>query len=323
MSKAIALLAYPGVQMLDVSGPLDVFAEANRQVAGDDFYTLSVIGTSSRSIESSSGVRLVPHGTIRDATGPFDTVLVAGAPDLPDAPTQITMLQWIQRSAATARRYGSICSGAWLLAATGLLDGRRVTTHWSVATRLQQRFPALTVEPDSFYVRDGPVCTSAGVTAGMDLALALVEEDLGRAIAKAVSNQLVMFFKRPGGQLQFSRRDGIELSGNQVLQELQRWVVAHPDADLSVSALAARVRLSPRHFARVFLHEIGMTPADFVEVARVEVARRLLEWGQDPPKRVAVLCGYADVNGLRRAFERRVGMTPAHYRKLHQGCDER
>ena len=323
ISKIITLLACPGVQMLDVSGPLDVFAEANRQIGRADFYRLRVIGASSRAIVSSSGVRVVPDGTIRDEPGPVDTVLVAGAPGIVDAPSHVTMLHWLRRAALSARRYGSVCNGAWMLAATGLLDGRRVTTHWSIAARLQQTFPGLIVEPDSFYVRDGPVCTSAGVTAGMDLALALVEEDLGREVAKDVADQLVMFFKRPGGQLQFSRHGETELSGSLILQELQRWVTAHPEADHSVAALAARAGLSPRHFARVFHQEIGMTPAEFVEVVRVESARRMLEHGLDTPKRVASLCGYADANGLRRAFVRRMGVTPANYRKVHQSHADR
>ena len=323
MIKTIILLACPGVQMLDVSGPLDVFAEANRQIGRTDFYRLRVIGASSRAIVSSSGVRIVPDGTIRDEPGPADIVLVAGAPGIVDAPIHVSMLRWLHRAALSARRYGSVCNGAWMLAATGLLDGRRVTTHWNIAARLQQTFPQLVVEPDSFYVRDGPVCTSAGVTAGMDLALALVEEDLGREVAKDVADQLVMFFKRPGGQLQFSRHGETELSGSLIPQELQRWVTAHPEADHSVVALAARAGLSTRHFARVFHQEIGMTPAEFVEVVRVESARRMLQQGLDPPKRVASLCGYTDVNGLRRAFVRRMGVTPANYRKLHQSHDDR
>jgi transcriptional regulator GlxA family with amidase domain len=162
------------------------------------------------------------------------------------------------------------------------------------------------------------VCTSAGVTAGMDLALALVEEDLGREIAMQVASQLVMFFQRPGGQLQFSRHGGTELSGRSVLQELQRWVAAHPAEDLSVTALATRAGLSQRHFSRVFQHEVGTSPADYVETARVEAARRLFEAGHEVPKRVAERCGFHDVNHLRRAFVRKLGITPAEYRKRFQ-----
>lgn len=317
MTRLIGLLACPGVQLLDISGPLDVFAEANRQNGNVDAYRLRVIGVSSLAIESSSGVRLVPDATVSDPLDAFDTILVAGAPHICDAPVHVTMLAWLYRAALAARRYGSVCSGAWLLAETGLLDGRRITTHWNVAARLQQQFPEVIVQPDAFHVRDGPVCTSAGVTAGMDLALSLVEEDLGRDVAKAVADGLVMYFKRSGGQSQFSRHGDASLRGNLALQELQRWVAAHPQADHRVAALAARAGLSPRHFARTFLAEIGMTPGEFVEVVRVEAARGLLEKGRDPPKRVASLSGYADINSLRRAFVRRTGMTPASYRKLH------
>ncbi len=314
--KTIAILACPGVQLLDVSGPLDVFAEANRQ-AGRARYRLRVVGLSARAIESSSGVRVLPDATVRDPPGRLDTLLVAGAPGIAEAPVQLGLLDWLRRGARGARRYGSICSGAFLLAASGLLEGRRVTTHWNVAAPLQERYPDLLVETDALYVSDGPVRTAAGVTAGMDLALALVEEDLGRELAMRVAAQLVMFFKRPGGQLQFSRRGAAELAGRAALQELQRWIGAHPEADHSVAALAARAGLSPRHFARVFQQELGISPAKYVEQARVEAARRLLENGRDTPKRVAARCGYTDANGLRRAFLRHLGITPAGYRRLY------
>ena len=316
MSKTIAIFACPGVQMLDVSGPLDVFAEANRQ-SRRPHYLLQVVGTSTRAIESSSGMRLLPNLSIFDEIKTPHTLLVAGAPGIAAAPVNRSAIEWVRRHARKARRYGSVCSGAFTLAATGLLEGRRITTHWNVAEELQQRYPGLTVEPDALYLRDGPVCTAAGVTAGMDLALALVEEDLGRELALQVASQLVMFFKRPGGQMQFSRHGVAEVAGRSTLQELQRWIKAHPAEDHSIDALARRTGLSPRHFARVFHQEMGMTPGDYVEISRVEAARRLLEGGHDSPKRIAADCGYANVNGLRRAFLRRLSITPASYRKLY------
>ena len=316
MSKTIAILACPGVQMLDVSGPLDVFAEANRQ-SRKPHYLLQVVGTSARAIESSSGMRLLPSLSIFEEIKGLHTLLVAGAPGIAQAPVNRSAIDWVRRHARRARRYGSICSGAFTLAATGLLEGRRIATHWNVADELQQRYPGLTVEPDALYVRDGPVCTAAGVTAGMDLALALVEEDLGRELALRVASQLVMFFKRPGGQLQFSRHGVAEVAGRSTLQELQRWIGAHPAEDHSIAALAQRAGLSPRHFARVFQQEMGMTPGEYVERSRVEAARRLLEAGHESPKRVAADCGYANVNGLRRAFLRRLGTTPASYRRSY------
>jgi transcriptional regulator GlxA family with amidase domain len=192
-----------------------------------------------------------------------------------------------------------------------------VTTHWAVAERLAEAFPDVTVDVDALYVRDGRLRTAAGVTAGMDLALALVEEDLGREVALKVAAQLVMFFKRPGGQLQFSRGGEAAPAGRSALQEVQRWAAAHPAADLAVPVLAARVGLSPRHFARLFREEVGVTPAAWVEAARIGAARRLLEDGSEAPKQVAALCGFADADTLRRAFLRHVGVTPTEYRRHH------
>lgn len=317
MSRTVAILACPGTQLLNVSGPLDVLAEANR-LRGHEEYQLVVVGTSRRSIESSSGARLMPDASIHDPIEQYDTVLVAGGPGMPAAPLNLAVLEWLRQAATRSRRYGSLCNGAWILAASGLAEGRRVTTHWNVVEPLKAAHPGILVEPDVLYVRDGPVCTAGGVTAGMDLALALVEEDLGHELAMNVASQLVMFFKRPGGQLQFSRHGAAELSGQAVIQELQRWIGANPGEDHSIVALAQRAGLSPRHFSRVFHQEVGVPPAEYVELVRVEAARRLLEAGRYTPKRVAGLCGYADVNGLRRAFRRRLGITPADYRRLHR-----
>ncbi|MGE7137810.1 GlxA family transcriptional regulator [Luteibacter sp. NPDC031894] len=312
----VAILAPPGVQMLDVSGPADVFAEANRQT-GREVYRVVTVGTAPLAVAASSGMRFLPDSTIHSDLDRLDTLLVAGSPDIATAAIDLGVVAWMRRQAGRARRYGSICSGALLFARTGLLDGRRVTTHWKVAGLLAERHPSLSVEADAFVMRDGPVCTAAGVTAGMDLAIALVEEDLGRDVAMAVAAELVVFFRRPGGQLQFSRHGEAAPAGRGALQELQRYVAAHPGEDHSVGSMAARIGMSARHFARIFRHEVGMTPADFVEAMRVEAARRLLEDGHESPKRVAAHLGYADTNGLRRAFMRRVGVTPAEYRKRH------
>jgi transcriptional regulator GlxA family with amidase domain len=315
-SLYVVLVAPPGVQMLDISGPADVFAEANRQ-ARREVYRVVTVGTAPLAVTASSGMRFLPDRTTLETLDRIDTLLVAGSPDLPSAATDFSVIDWLRRHAAIARRYGSICSGALLFAQTGLLDDRRVTTHWKVADLLAQRHPTLHVEPDAFVIRTGPVCTAAGVTAGMDLAIALVEEDLGKDIAMAVAAELVVFYRRPGGQLQFSRHGEAAPAGRGALQELQRYVASHPDEDHSVAAMAQRVSMSARHFARIFRHETGMTPADFVETMRVEAARRMLEEGHETPKRVATRVGYADPNGLRRAFVRRVGVTPAEYRKRH------
>jgi transcriptional regulator GlxA family with amidase domain len=319
----IAILATPGVQLLDVSGPLDVFAEANAQ-AGNEAYQLRVVGSALGTIRSSSGVRLMPDMVIgQRLTEKIDTLLVAGAPNMAEASVDRHVVDWVREVARSVRRYGSVCSGAFLLAKAGLLNGRRVTTHWAVADQLAEAFPAITVDPDAIHVRDGRLRTAAGVTAGLDLSLALVEEDLGREVAMKVAAQLVMFFKRPGGQMQFSRKGEAVPVGRSALQETQRWIVAHPGEDLSIAQLASRTGLSSRHFARLFRQEVGVAPAAWVQEARVAAARRLLESGQTVPKQVASQCGFANADTLRRAFVRVVGVTPAEYRKRMIGAGER
>ncbi|CAM5487332.1 GlxA family transcriptional regulator [Mycolicibacterium aubagnense] len=313
------MLALPGVQLLDVSGPLDVFAEANSQ-AGRDIYRLVVAASEPGPLRSSSGTRLLPDMVItEDAGEAIDTLLVAGCPHAAAMTVEGAVVEWLRRRAPRARRFGSVCSGAFFLAAAGLLNGRRATTHWALAGELAQRFPNVAVDEDAIHVSDGPARTAAGVTAGLDLALALVEEDLGHDIAMRVASQLVMFFKRPGGQMQFSRKGEAVPTGRAAFQELQRWVAANPALDHSVASLAGRLGISPRHFARLFRSEVGITPAGWVEEVRVSAARRRLELGHEAPKQVAVHCGFADADTLRRVFARHVGVTPAEYRKRFAG----
>ena len=317
--RTVAILVTPGVQLLDVSGPLDVFAEANVQT-NEEVYQLRVIGSVPGPIRSSSGARLMPDTAIgQKLTDKIDTLLVAGAPNVSEAVLDPDVSDWLREVTPTVRRYGSVCSGAFFLANAGLLNGRRVTTHWAVADRLAQAFPSITVETDAIHIRDGRLRTAAGVTAGLDLSLALVEEDLGREIAMQVAAQLVMFFKRPGGQMQFSRRGEAAPVGRSALQEVQRWIAANPAEDLTVKNLARRTGLSSRHFARLFHQEVGVAPATWVKEARVTTARRLLESGEAVPKQVAAQCGFANADTLRKAFVRLVGVTPAEYRKRMGG----
>jgi transcriptional regulator GlxA family with amidase domain len=316
MTKIIAILALPGVQLLDVSGPLDVFAQANIE-AGKPVYALQVIGCQRGPIASSSGVRVLPDRIAGESDERVDTLLVAGAPHAMELPISKTNLGWLRSTATRARRYGSVCTGAFVLAATGLLKGKRITTHWAAADMLRQVHPGVTVDDDALYVRDGKVRTAAGVTAGLDLALSLVEEDLGRELAMRVAGQLVMFFKRPGGQMQFSRRGETHPAGRSVLQEVQRWVVAHPELDHNVASLAEHAGLSPRHFARLFHTEVGSTPGAWVEAARISAARSLLESAHAAPKQVAAKCGFGNVDTFRRVFVKHVGVTPAEYRKRY------
>jgi len=307
--------------MLDVAGPLDVFAEANIQ-AGFAVYEAGVIAVAKGPVTSSSGMRILSDWIIGDsATIPtFDTMLVAGAPHVRKMLANSDLIHWLRQYAPKCRRFGSVCSGALVLAATGLLKDRRITTHWMVADELARLFPEVTIDIDALHVRDGKIRTAAGVTAGLDLALALVEEDLGRDIAMRVASQLVMFFKRPGGQLQFSRRGEANPVGRSALRDVQRWVKANPAGDVSTTTLAKRAGLSPRHFVRIFQKEIGVTPAAWVEILRVDVARQMLEAGERP-KQVAAASGWGDVDTFRRAFQRHVGITPSEYRRRYETAD--
>ena len=316
MPKIVAIFALPGVQLLDVSGPLDVFAQANVE-ARREFYALRIVARESGPIRSSSGARLLADWVAPDVDERIDTLLVAGAPNAGQVTLSANIVAWLRSAALRSRRYGSICTGAFFLASTGLLDGRHLTTHWAVAEALAEAHPSLTIDEDALYVRDGKLRTAAGVTAGLDLALALVEEDLGREVARRVAAQLVMFFKRPGGQLQFSQKGEARPVGRSVLQEVQRWVAANPELEHNVADLAKHAGISPRHFARLFHAEVGITPAAWVEAARMSAARKLLETGHDTPKQVAAKCGYANVDTLRRTFSKHVGVTPAEYRKRH------
>jgi transcriptional regulator GlxA family with amidase domain len=295
---------------------LDVFAQANVE-ARREFYALRVIACESGPVRSSSGVRILADSIAGATDESIDTLLVAGAPNAERIVLPTRVSTWLRTKVRRSRRFGSVCTGAFVLASSGLLNGRRVTTHWATAEALARTYPLVEVDQDALYVRDGKLRTAAGVTAGLDLALALVEEDLGREVARRVAGQLVMFFKRPGGQLQFSRKGETRSAGRSVLQEVQRWVAANPELDHNVTNLAKHAGLSPRHFARLFHAEVGITPAAWVEAARITAARTLLEDGHHTPKQVAAKCGFSNVDTLRRNFSRQVGVTPAEYRKRH------
>lgn len=314
-ARRVVMLAFPEVQSLDVTGPLEVFAMASQQLpAGGRGYRRSLVAMAPGPVRCSSGLALLTDGVAAGVRGPIDTLLVPGGAGVREAVRDRALLAFLRRAAGRSRRVAGVCSGAFLLAQAGLLDGRRATTHWADAERLARAFPAVRVDPDPIYVRDGNVYTSAGVTAGMDLALALVEEDCGREAALAVARRLVLFLKRPGGQSQFSTQLRVQLSDRPPLRELQGFIADHPTADLSVEALARRVAMSPRHFARVFARELGVTPARYVERARVEVARRWLEDSQQPVESVAPESGFGSAETLRRAFLRNLAVTPIEYR---------
>ena len=311
----VAILAFPRFQLLDVAGPADVFAEASRQLGKPRAYQVQEIATEPGLLASSCGLRVAVDSTVATHRGPIDTLLVAGSPKLEDMTSDLKLQDWLRLQARTVRRYGSVCTGAFVMAAAGLLDGKRVATHWNSTARLATDYPNACVEPDAIYVKDGKLFSSAGVTAGMDLALAMVEEDHGRELTLRVARELVMFLKRPGGQSQFSAHLAAQTSERSSVRELQDHVLANLKNDLSVPALAARAGMSERTFARIFRSETGTTPAEFVEKARIDAARRMAEESDVPAKRLAAAVGYNNVDGFRRAFGRRLGVSLGEYRR--------
>ena len=313
--RVIDVLTYPAVQLLDVSGPVQVFASANDIVAkagGAPPYRLKVVAQEGGAATASAGVTLAAGPLTEDAEA-LDTLLVAGGEGAEAATENPVLVDWVRRRAGRARRVASVCTGAFLLAAAGLLDGRRAATHWLYCDKLAARFPAVKVEPDPIFVCDGAVWTSAGVTAGIDLALALVEEDLGRAVALAVARYLVVFLKRPGGQAQFSAALALQAADDR-FGALHEWVGDHLADDLSLPVLADRAGMSERSFSRRYAQATGQTPARTIERLRVEAARRLLSDSRAPVKRIAQRCGFGSPETMRRSFLRQIDVTPEDYR---------
>jgi transcriptional regulator GlxA family with amidase domain len=307
------LVTFPRSQILDVTGPAEVFAGAARAATGAP-YVVEVVAAEAGPVAMSNGLSLLAQRGIDEVVGPVDTLIVAGGDGTAEALADRRLLDWIRRRAGQVRRLASVCSGAFLLAEAGLLDGRRAVTHWAACDRFERRYPAVRLERDPIFVEDRGVYTSAGVCAGMDLALALVEEDLGRDVALAIARRLVIFLQRPGGQSQFSAQLAGQLAERRPLRELQAWVVENPGADLSVERLAERIAMSPRNFARVFAREVGATPARWVEQVRIEAARRRLEESDAGVDEIAARCGFGSTETMRRAFLRAIRVSPADYR---------
>lgn len=313
--RAIEVLTFPKVQLLDVTGPVQVFASANDLVAnagGAPPYRLKLVTPGDEGVMSSAGVALAA-GPLSRRSEALDTLLVAGGPGVEAAAVNPVVVDWVRQRATQARRVASVCTGAFLLAAAGLLDGRRAVTHWKDCAKLAQRYPAVRVEPDPIFVSDGPVWTSAGVTAGIDLALALVEEDLGRSVALALARYLVVFLKRPGGQAQFSAVLALQAADDK-FGTLHDWINEHLADDLTLSVLADQAGMSERSFSRHYAEATGQTPARAVEKLRVEAARRLLSEQRTPVKRVAQRCGFGSEETMRRSFLRLLAVTPQDYR---------
>jgi len=312
--RSVAIVIHEGVQALDVAGPLDVFAEANGFLEPDTGYDIQVIGADCVPMRSSNGTRLMPDLDFQGAASVFSVALVAGGPKLPDMPADPALNRWLCEWATKADRFGSICTGAFALGRAGLLDGRKATTHWQNAARLAAMFPDAKIEHDRIYLRDDRLVTSAGVTAGIDLALALVAEDHGSAVALMCAKRLVVAAQRQGGQSQFSPFLLGPLEPESPLEKIQAYILQHPREALPVDRLAEIAGVSSRSIARMFINELGVTPHEFVESIKIDRARNILEATDLPLKAVAYEAGFQSAERMRVTFQRKLNVSPTNYR---------
>jgi transcriptional regulator GlxA family with amidase domain len=311
---SVAIAIFPGVQALDVAGPVDVFAEANKFVTPQNRYEITLLSADPGATRASNGMTMSADDTFDRAPRRFGLALVAGGPALPIEAPDRRLIDWLATVASRCDRYGSICTGAFALGHAGLLDERKVTTHWQHAPQLAEQFPKAHVDFDSIYLRDDRLLTSAGVTAGIDLALALVAEDHGPQIALAVAKRLVVFAQRQGGQSQFSPYLTAPANDTSPVAKVQAHVMEHMGERFTVKQLADVAGMSARNFARVFVEETKVTPHDFVERARVDTARKLLESSDAAFKTIAYDCGFGTAERMRIVFTKRIGVTPSQYR---------
>jgi len=319
----LALVVFDGVQSLDVAGPLDVFAEANVVLPPDAQYELSLVGLRPGPVRCANGMELNVSVDYRNYDVQADLLLVAGGPRLPEQPAPSRdFLDWLARQAEGAKRFGSVCNGAFLLAHAGLLDGHEATTHWNDAPRLCEQFPRARVRPDKIYVRDGRLFTSAGVTAGIDLCLALLAEDWGHEMALHVAKRLIVYIRRDGGQSQYSPYLAVGPKEDTMVAKVLRYVTDHISETLSIEQIADAVGVSRRTFSRVFAKEATVTPSVFVEQVRVDFARKLLEQTDVPLKTVAFRSGFHSATHMRMIFLRRLESTPRQYRERFRASDE-
>jgi transcriptional regulator GlxA family with amidase domain len=312
----VGLIGYDGVQALDIIGPSDAFTIA--EIESDNgqrrpCYEVIILGITNKPFRAESGISFQPHTTLRNAPT-LDTLIIPGGRGARIGKPGNLMAKWISSRAKRIRRIASVCTGVYALAPTGLLDGRRVTTHWRFAKDVAQRFPKLNVDHDALFLKDGPFYTAGGITASVDLALALIEEDYGPRVALAVARELVVFLKRSGGQKQYSEPLEFQINSTDRFADLASWMVEHMRGDLSLDALAKRVCLSPRHFVRRFKQAFGGTPAAFVENLRLDEARRRLSERTQTIENVASSVGFQSDDVFRRAFQRRFGVKPSSYR---------
>jgi transcriptional regulator GlxA family with amidase domain len=311
---SVGIVVFPGAQSLDISGPMDVFAEANRFLLPGEHFSMEIIGMNREPIRCSNGMQILVDRILTEAVDAYDILLIAGGPDLPNTTFGEEVYSWLRLAAAKAQCHGSICSGAFVLARAGLLHGKTVTTHWNYAEQLASLCATANVQADRLYVLDGELCTSAGVTAGIDLCLHLLAKHRGSEVALNVAKRLVVFMQRAGGQSQFSPYLTPLVEPASPVSQVQQYVLANPAEDLSVKALAAVANMSMRNFARTFVRDAKMAPAEFVEAARLDAARAMLENSVAPLKTVAYQCGFNDADRMRSVFQRRLGVSPQRYR---------
>jgi len=317
--RTILIIAPEGGMLLEATGIADILGQANclrSPEANEPLYQVTIATTQPhRVVHGRSGVNLLADHRLTDLdpTQPRDTIMITGRGTTDEESTAVA--DWIRRAAPSARRVVSVCGGALILAEAGLLEGRRATTHWRLLDTLQSRFPGVNVQRGPIYVQDGAIWTSAGVTSGLDLTLALVEDDHGFALARDIAQDLVMYLRRPGGQSQFSRHLLNQAKKPGPIRDLQSWILENLDNDLSVEKLADQVAMSPRNFTRVFTRETGTPPARYVEEARLDAARQRLEQGAEGVEQIALVTGFGSSLNLRRVFERNLQLTPTEYRE--------
>jgi transcriptional regulator GlxA family with amidase domain len=319
MARAVVVLGYPGIQALDVVGPFDVFTGATlllrAQGQADDGYQPVLVSAGGRPVTTGTGLAFVTS-PLPDPNDPVDTLVLPGGWGVDDLRANPEVIGWIKTVADHARRVVSVCTGAFLAAEAGLLDGCPATTHWAFADRLAREYPDVAVDPDPIFVRSSPtVWTAAGVTAGIDLALSLVEDDYGTDVAQTVARWLVLYLRRPGGQTQFAAPVWMPRARREPIRDVQEAIESEPGGPHSVADLARRAAMSPRHFTRVFTHEVGEAPGQYVERIRTDAARRQLEETDDTVVTIAARCGFGSAETLRRNFVRRIGVSPDQYRK--------
>ena len=321
MQKRIAIFGYENASALDITGPAEAFAVANQHSKSSTApYRIEIVGARATAFTTESGVTI--QSALAEVGAKFNTILIPGGAGLRETSVRAEVVEWILKHERSARRIVSVCTGIYGLAATGLLDGRRATTHWRFAADVARLFPTIAIEPDAIFIRDGRFYTSAGITAGIDLALALIEADLGAAAALAVARELVVYLRRPGTQRQYSEPLRFQTRAVGRFAELSTWISTHLSSDLSCDALASKARLCRRHFTRLFKATHGIGPAEFVERLRMDHSARLLASGSPSIDAVARAVGYLNVDVFRRAFERYFGLAPSAYRNRFASITE-